>query len=141
MWIQHKTFLLKFFAKYDVEIQRPDINVYDSNLEPLPIFRDQKNGIDQIEISVTMPNTVLIDIRVDVGQYFELNRMIFSGVPVNKEKMLQITQVREHATIETYRDFPPRNGLRLEKSGIFLIDLFDNNPFLFLLKIGNKIPI
>jgi hypothetical protein len=124
------------------------INAYGSDFEPLPITRKVSDGIETVEILSYLPNTVMLILAGKNShdrKSVELLNMSLAGMKINQDIMLTRTEYKPilsaHTpdSVQKYLDYPPRRSTIWTHNGCVLFDLFDPDPFAYLLRIGNKI--
>ena len=150
MWIQRKNFLFTLSLKHGISDNIMTVNAYGSEFELLPITRKMVNDIETIEILTYLPNTVMCVLSgsrtlSDEKKSIELLSMSLAGVKINQEIMPNRVDYRPNLSTqapESVRDYVsyPSSGQQVwTHDGCVLFDLFDPDPFVYLLKIGNKI--
>jgi hypothetical protein len=126
------------------------VNAYGSEFELLPITRKIVNDIETIEILTYLPNTVMCVLSgsrtlSDEKKSIELLSMSLAGVKINQEIMSNRVDYRPNLStqapesIREYVSYPSSGQQVWTHDGCVLFDLFDPDPFAYLLKIGNKI--
>jgi len=150
MWIQRTNFLLTLSLKHGICDNVMTVDLYGSEFELLPITRKIVNDIETIEILTYLPNTVMCvlsgsRILPDEKKSIELLSMSLAGIIINKEIMFDRFHYRsnlsthEPESIREYINYQPSRQKVMNHDGCVLFDLFDPDPFAYLLKIGNKI--
>jgi hypothetical protein len=146
MRIQRTNFLLTLNLKHSDAAMT--INAYGSDFEPLPITRKVSDGIETVEILSYLPNTVMLILAGKNShdrKSVELLNMSLAGMKINQDIMLTRTEYKPilsaHTpdSVQKYLDYPPRRSTIWTYNGCVLFDLFDPDPFAYLLRIGNKI--
>jgi hypothetical protein len=127
------------------------VTAYGSDFEPLPVIRKIDHEIEIIEISTYLPNTVMLVLSGKTAQdddrkFIELLDMSLVGVKINKDILLDRVEYKPNLlmqlpdSLQQYLDHASTTQLLTwGHNGCVLFDLFDNDPFAYLLKIGNKI--
>ena len=126
------------------------LNAYGSEFESLTTTRTMVNGIETIEILTYLPNTIMCVLSganssPEQNKYIELVSMSLAGVKINPEVMCDKVDYRPNLSdqvpdsIEKYINYPSTKQTVWNHDGCVIFDLFDPNPFAYLLKIGNKI--
>jgi hypothetical protein len=126
------------------------VDAYGADFELLPITRKRVHDIETIEILTYLPNTVMCvlsgsRILPDEKKSIELQSMILAGIKINKEIMSNRIDYRPDLStqapesIREYIKYPSNSQKVWNHDGCVLFDLFDPDPFAYLLKIGNKI--
>lgn len=150
MWIQRTNFLFTLSLKHGISDNTMTVNAYGSEFELLPITRKIVNDIETIEILTYLPNTVMCvlsgsRISPNEKKSIELLSMSLAGININKEIMSARLDYRpnlsnqEPESIREYINYRSDKQKIWNHDGCVLFDLFDPNPFAYLLKIGNKI--
>jgi hypothetical protein len=147
MRIQNKNFLLTFTVEHagnDVMA----IDVYGTNFEPLPVQRTIENNIETIEISTYLPNKVMLVLSGKTEQdnkSIKLLGMSLAGIKINHSVMLNLIDYRPiqsgpaPKSLREYLNNEAWDPTPWDQNGCVLFDIFDPNPFSYLLYIGNKI--
>jgi hypothetical protein len=122
------------------------VDAYGSDSELLPITRKIVNQVETIEIQTHLPNTVMCvlsgsTILPDEKKSIELLSMSLAGVKINQEILPNIIDYRPNLStqVQQYVNYPSIDQIVWNHDGCVIFDLFDPNPFAYLLKIGNKI--
>jgi len=150
MWIQRTNFLFTLSLKHGISDNIMTVNAYGSEFELLPITRKIVNDIETIEILTYLPNTVMCVLSgsrtlSDEKKSIELLSMSLAGVKINQEIMSNRVDYRPNLStqapesIREYVSYPSSGQQVWTHDGCVLFDLFDPDPFAYLLKIGNKI--
>jgi hypothetical protein len=146
MWIQRTNFLLTLNLKHSDDAMT--INAYGSDFEMLPVTRKISNGIETVEISSYLPNTVMILLAGKNShdkKSVELLNVSLAGIKINQDIMLTKTEYKPILSTQTpdsikeYLEYPSTRSTIWNYNGCVLFDLFDPDPFAYLLKLGNKI--
>jgi hypothetical protein len=147
MRIQNKNFLLTFTVEHagnDVM----SIDAYGTNFEPLPVQRTIENNIETIEISTYLPNKVMLVLSGKTEQdnkSIKLLGMSLAGIKINHSVMLNLIDYRPiqsgpaPKSLREYLNNEAWDPTPWDQNGCVLFDIFDPNPFSYLLYIGNKI--
>jgi len=149
MRIQSKNFLLTFTVEHTSDNNNVmTIDVYGADFKPLPVQRTIKNNIETIEISTYLPNRVMLVLAGKINQdnqSIKLLSMSLAGIKINNSIMVNLIDYRPIQTTETpatirdYLNNESWNPTPWDQNGCVLFDIFDPNPFSYLLYIGNKI--
>jgi hypothetical protein len=125
------------------------IDVYGVDFEPLPVQRTIKNNIETINVSTYLPNRVMLVLSGKTNQCnqsIKLLSMSLAGVKINNSiitsNLVDYRPIQSDQTPNTLRDYLDNeawNPTPWDQNGCVLFDLFDPNPFSYLLYIGNKI--
>jgi hypothetical protein len=148
MRIQRTNFLLTLTLKHSDD--KMSIDVYDCNFEPMPITRKIKDNNETVEILSYLPNKVMLVLSGKNNQSndkssIELLNMTIAGIKINQNIMLNRTEYKPILStqvpdsIQEYLDYPSTCSITWNHNGCVLFDLFDPDPFAYLLKIGNRI--
>ena len=148
MRIQRTNFLLTLKLKHSDNAM--NITAYGSDFEMLPITQKISNGIETVEILSYLPNTVMLVLSGKNSldndkQSLELLNISLAGIKINQNIMLTKTEYKPilstqvPSSIQEYLDYPSTYSIIWDHNGCVLFDLFDPDPFAYLLKIGNKI--
>lgn len=146
MRIQRTNFLLTLTLKHSDNAMT--LNAYGSDFEILPITRKVSNGIETVEILSYLPNTVMLVLsgknNHDIKSV-ELLSVSLVGIKINQDIVLTRTEYKPivstqlPGSIKEYLDYPSTCSTTWDYNGCVLFDLFDPDPFAYLLKLGNKI--
>ena len=149
MRIQRTNFLLTLKLKHSCIDDIMQVTAYGSDFEPLPMLRDINNEIETIEISSYLPNTIMLVLSgktvSDDNKFIELLDMSLAGIKINKDIMFNRLDYKPNlstqlpTSLTEYLNPSSTRSTKWEYNGCVLFDLFDPDPFAFLLKIGNKI--
>jgi hypothetical protein len=124
------------------------IDVYGANFELLPVRRTIENNIETIEVSTYLPNKIMLVLSGKTNQNtqsIKLLSMWLAGIKINNSIMLNLIDyrpIRSDKTPTSLRDYLDNeawNPTPWDQNGGVLFDIFDPNPFSYLLYIGNKI--
>jgi hypothetical protein len=126
------------------------VTAYGSDFELLPVIRKIDHEIEIIEISTYLPNTVMLVLsgktaQDDNNKFIELLDVSLVGVKINKDILLNRIDYKPNLSnqvpdsLQQYLDHASTRSLSWGHNGCVLFDLFDPDPFAYLLKIGNKI--
>jgi hypothetical protein len=124
------------------------INAYGSDFEMLPITRKVSQEIETVEISSYLPNTVMLVLSGKNShdkKSVELLNVSLAGIKINQDIVLTRTEYKPMVStqppgsIKEYLDYPSTRSTTWDYNGCVLFDLFDPDPFAYLLKLGNKI--
>ena len=146
MRIQRTNFLLTLNLKHSDNAMT--INAYDSDFEMLPITRKVSDEIETVEISSYLPNTVMLVLSGKNShdrKSVELLNVSLAGIKINQDILLTKTEYKPIVSTQTpdsikeYLDYPSTRSTIWNYNGCVLFDLFDPDPFAYLLKLGNKI--
>jgi hypothetical protein len=146
MRIQRTNFLLTLNLKHSDDAMT--INAYGSDFEMLPITRKVSQEIETVEISSYLPNTVMLVLSGKNShdkKSVELLNVSLAGIKINQDIMLTRTDYKPMVSaqppdsIKEYLDYPSTCSTTWDHNGCVLFDLFDPDPFAYLLKLGNKI--
>ena len=148
MRIQRTNFLLTLNLKHSGNVMA--IDAYGCDFKPLPITRKIKDNNETIEILSYLPNKVMLVLSGKNNQSndkssIELLNMTIAGIKINQDIMLTRTEykpiqsIQVPGSIQEYLDYPSMCPNIWDHNGCVLFDLFDPDPFAYLLKIGNKI--
>ena len=148
MRIQRSNFILTFNLKHKDNAML--IHAYDCDFEPLPITRKIAEDTETVEILTRLPNKVMIVLSGKNSDNkhknsVELLTMSLAGIKINQDilhdiieyKPIQLTNVP--GQLQEYLDYPSIRSNCWDHNGCVVLDLFDPDPFAYLLKIGNKI--
>ena len=149
MRIQNKNFLLTFTVEHTSDNNNVmTIDVYGSKFEPLPVQRTIENNMEIIKVSTYLPNKVMLVLsgkNNQDNQSIKLLSMSLAGVKINNSIMLNLIDYRPNLTgltpksLRDYLDNEAWDPTPWDQNGCVLFDIFDLNPFSYLLYIGNKI--
>jgi hypothetical protein len=150
MRIQRTNFLLTLELKHGCVDDVMHIAAYGSNFELLPVVRTINHDVETIEISTYLPNTAMLVLsgkttQDDDRKSIELLDASLVGVKINKDIMLNRIEYKPNIStqlpnsLQQYLENSSTRSLVWTQNGCVLFDLFDPNPFAYLLKIGNKI--
>jgi hypothetical protein len=148
MRIQSKNFLLTLTVEHTGHNGMMTISAYGSDFEPLPIQRSLENNIEKIEVSTYLPNTVMLVLSGKTTQNnasVKLLDMSLAGIKINSNILLDLIDYRpiqsdvEPESIRDYLNNAAMNPTPWDQNGCVLFNIFDSNPFAYLLYIGNKI--
>ena len=150
MWIQRTTnFLLTLNLKHRGNAM--NITAYGSDFGVLPITQKINGDIQTVEISSYLPNKVILVLSGnnshDDKNSIELLNMSLVGIKINQDILLTrieykpILTTQIPSSIQEYLDYPSKCSVVWTHNGCVLIDLFDPDPFAYLLKISNKIKL
>jgi hypothetical protein len=146
MRIQRTNFLLTLNLKHSDDAMV--INAYGSDFEMLPITRKVSNDIETVEISSYLPNTVILVLSGKNNhdkKSVELLNVSLVGIKINQDILLTrieykpILLAQTPGSIKEYLNYPSVFSTTWHYNGCVLFDLFDPDPFAYLLKLGNKI--
>jgi hypothetical protein len=146
MRIQRTNFLLILNLKHSDNAMT--INAYGSDFEMLPTTRKINNGIETVEILSYLPNTVMLVLSGKNShdqKSVELLNVSLAGIKINQDIVLTrieykpIVSTQTPGSIKEYLDYPSTRSTTWNYNGCVLFDLFDPDPFAYLLKLGNKI--
>jgi hypothetical protein len=124
------------------------INAYGSDFEMLPITRKVSDEIETVEILSYLPNTVMLVLSGKNShdrKSVELLNVSLAGIKINQDIVLTrieykpIVSTQTPNSIKEYLDYPSTHSTIWNYNGCVLFDLFDPDPFAYLLKLGNKI--
>jgi hypothetical protein len=124
------------------------IDAYGADFESLPVQRTIENNIETIKISTYLPNKVMLVLSGKTNQdnrSIKLLSMSLAGIKINNSIMLNLIDYRpilSGPTPESLRDYLDNEAwdpTPWDQNGCVLFDIFDPNPFSYLLYIGNKI--
>lgn len=139
MRVHHKTFLLTFILKHSSD-NPVDIKAYSDDNTVLPVTRSRSRDLETLEMHVQMPDTVSIHLQMPTGHRLEMTGMSLVGIRVNRDKILNFVEF--FAGVDPAG---PKNSsvktLVWDCDGTLSLNLFDPDPFSFLLHIGNKIAV
>ena len=149
MRIQSKHFLLTFTVEHTSDNHNVmTIDAYGADFEPLPGRRTIDNNIEIIEVSTYFPNKVMLVLSGKANQdnkSIKLLSMSVAGVKINNSILLNLIDYKPiqadktPTSVRDYLDNESRNTTLWDQNGCVLFNLFDPNPFSYLLYIGNKI--
>ena len=149
MRIQNKNFLLTFTVEHTSDNNNVmTIDVYGSKFEPLPVQRTIENNMETIKVSTYLPNKVMLVLsgkNNQDNQSIKLLSMSLAGIKINNSIMLNLIDYRPIQTdkiptsLRDYLDNEAWNPMPWDQNGCVLFDIFDTNPFSYLLYIDNKI--
>lgn len=150
MRIQNKNFLLTLTVEHTGNNNVMTIDAYGKDFKPLPVSRTINNNIETVEISTYMPNTVMLVLsgktyQNDYEKSIKLLSMSLAGIKINNNIMLNLIDYRPRQiaqapeSIRDYLDNEAVDPTTWDHNGCVLFNLFDSDPFSYLLYIGNKI--
>jgi hypothetical protein len=149
MRIQRTNFLLTLKLKHGCADNAMHVTAFGADFEPLPMLCEINNEIETIEISSYLPNTIMLVLSgktdIDDNKFIELLDMSLAGIKINKDIMFNRIDYKPNlsnqlpTSLSEYLDPSSTRSTKWEYNGCVLFDLFDPDPFAFLLKIGNKI--
>jgi hypothetical protein len=140
MRIQNTTFLLTLSIKNAND--NLSLEAYGSNFDLLTSEQTNKNGVDIIEISTYMPNTVTV-VLFGNTMPIELVGMSLAGIPINGNILTDVIEYKpSEIPVQSVQECVKNTSVRRlvwDQPGCVLINLFDPNPFAYHMYIGNKI--
>ena len=149
MRIQNKNFLLTFTVEHTSDNNNVmTIDVYGSKFEPLPVQRTIENNMEIIKVSTYLPNKVMLVLsgkNNQDNQSIKLLSMSLAGIKINNSIMLNLIDYRPIQTdkiptsLRDYLNNEAWDPMPWDQNGCVLFDIFDTNPFSYLLYIDNKI--
>lgn len=150
MRIQNTNYILTFTVEHISDNNDVmTIDAYGRDFEPLPVNRTIKQNIETIEISTYLPNKIMLVLSGKTNQdnrSIKLLSMSLAGIKINNSIMLlNLIDYRPILTgptpksIRDYIDNEAWDPTPWDHNGCVLVDIFDPNPFSYLLHIGNKI--
>lgn len=149
MRIQRTNFLLTLKLKHGCVDNVMHVTAYGTDFEPLPMTREINQEIEIIKISSQLPNTIMLVLLgktdQDNNKSIELLDVSLAGVKINKDILLNRVDYKPNFStqmpnsLQQYLENSSTRSLVWTQNGCVLFDLFDTNPFAYLLKIGNKI--
>lgn len=149
MRIQRTNFLLTLKLKHGCADNVMHVTAYGTDFEPLPMTHEINQEIEIIKISSHLPNTIMLVLSgktdQDNNKSIELLDVSLAGVKINKDILLNRVDYKPNFSTQTpnslqqYLENSSTRSLVWTQNGCVLFDLFDTNPFAYLLKIGNKI--
>ena len=151
MWIQRRNYLLLTLSlKHGISDNTMTIDAYGSEFELLPTTRNIVDGTETVEILTYLPNMIMCvlsgaTVRPDEKKHIELLGMSLAGIKINKEIMATRADYKPNlsnqvpSSIKEYTNYPSSRQTVWNHDGCVIFDLFDPDPFAYLLKIGNKI--
>ena len=149
MRIQRTNSLLTLKLKHSCIDDIMQVTAYGSDFEPLPMLCEINNEIETIEISSYLPNTIMLVLsgktNSDNNKFIELLDMSLAGIKINKDIMFNRLDYKPNLStqlpnsLQEYLNYSSAQLTKWEYNGCVLFDLFDPDPFAYLLKIGNRI--
>jgi hypothetical protein len=125
------------------------IDAYGRDFELLPVNRTIKQNIETIEISTYLPNKIMLVLSGKTNQdnkSIKLLSMSLAGVKINKDILLNnlidyrpIQTAEPPKSLRDYLNNEAWDPTPWDQNGCVLVDIFDPDPFSYLLYIGNKI--
>jgi hypothetical protein len=148
MRIQRKHVLLTLNLKHNGDNDPITVEAYGSDFDLLPITHSWNKDVETVTVETYLPNTVMLVLKksnMQSSQSVELVGMHLAGVKINKDIMGNRFEYKPNRSAQSIQS--PRQYLELAStqsttwnhSGCVLFDLFEVDPFAYLLKIRNKI--
>jgi hypothetical protein len=125
------------------------IGVYGADFEPLPVQRTIENNVETIEVSTYLPNKVMLVLSGKINQdnrSIKLLSMYLAGIKISNSIVMSnlvdyrpILSDKTPTSLQDYLNNEARRAMSWDQNGCVLFDIFDPNPFSYLLYKDNKI--
>jgi hypothetical protein len=150
MRIQSNNFLLTFIVEHTSNNNNVmTIDVYGIDFEPLPVQRTIKNNIETIDVSTYLPNRVMLVLSGKTNQdnqAIKLLSMSLAGIKINNSIIMSnlvdyrpILTDKTPTSLRDYLDNESWDPTLWDQNGCVLFEIFNPNPFSYLLYKGNQI--
>jgi len=141
MRIQRPTHLLSLKLKtVDQESLSLQVNAYSSKFRPLEYKHVKNDNIHHVDISIPIPDRIVIGFLGIDKQGLELLEMSLVGIPFIKSVLNKILEYKPTNQLKKVFDIPSiTNTLHWSCDGYLVIDFFNPDPFAYHMYVGNKI--
>lgn len=124
-----------------------DISAYNHQGNVLDV---NKKDPETIEISVSMPNQIYLtlsgkDYSTEFDKSLELVSMSLAGIRFNGQDLHKLAVYSPDwsdavtRTFDEYKKLSPSSLTVWDRNGCVIVNLFDNDPFLYHMNVGTKI--
>jgi hypothetical protein len=140
MWIYNSMFLLKIDVTSSDLSRNIITNVYDSSFNRLPMKKNVTGQIEQVQIDINLPNSIILEIDPIGGEF---SQMSLAGIKLEKNKLsdviLYYTGQLAQPSMDKILELPVQKTVLWNHAGYAMINLFHYDPFAYHMFIGNKI--
>jgi hypothetical protein len=153
MRIQNTNFLLTLVLEHTTVDNSNVMNIdaYGSDFKPLPLQRTIEGNRETIEISICMPNTIMLvlfgkNYQTDKEKSVRLLEMSLAGIKINNTILFNsvidyrpTVEINPPESIQELLNNPSTDPILWNHNGCVLFNLFDPDPFAYHMYIGNQI--